>query len=1812
MAAAEQRLLESPTDIQGQISQRLQEDGLNPQCEEGEKLLYLWRLYQQVETDLKTARESEEKLKEAQMEEMQEVENYVEHIRHLSDEREALIQELENENEQLKTDLDQVRSELGGDAQKETSEMLTQQGLGEIAAATPNEQVAYLLVERARLLDELEGAQSQMPVSQSASGGREAQELKEILEQERKDFEQELGQQRESASLMKEQLRKEHEEEISALMDENSKLEEELQGAKRKVSQLEKQAEQLQEEQNEEHDVLEEERAELMLEKDAAVKDQKALSRQVASLEIEKEGLEKEKVGLTGRLSKLEKEKVSLELERDSLEKERDSWKDSSTESASTPSFHMRPASPLRSSNDMALRKVIEEKTKLETEMIHFRGQIRSLRNEKEATEEEGKKIQAAGEKLQVTIQQLQVKNKNLRQEVEEMDAQLDEAEMAAEEAKKLEEEATTKYKLLQTEVKMLRDEAQRSNTLQDIVDILSNEKTELSSTLDGVRKEMQKVLAEREDLSCHNQQLSEGEQQLSGQLSRLREGMATLEKERDELFTERDELMNTRDTQDRLLTSLRSELGLANDVQHRLSSTSEQAEKENKQVQNQLEKMRAERDALQHSSQELEKMRAERDALQHSSQDLAKQELIVTHLKEQISGLNGQLSELQSQLEWAHKTEQSLIDSHQTTQRAHSGSEKRLTSEIDDLRVKLQHALTELQAVKVAHHEQVTAQTLLTEQLSMTESRLQDTLHEKTSFEHELRNKSDLDLQVRELEVKLAEKSRLADIYEEERKQRIELEHKVQELNQEQEYELSSLRSKFQKEKQLRSEAEFKYQEMEQVLDEVKVEKDSLQMSLSSKMSSQETETQQLQADLLAAQEQITTLQHQFEQAMAEAEDAKSEMANLQAQAMEQASQVAIRAGDTEDLEASLQTANRQLQETLNELNHANSKITHLEEQRTASKAELKKSLTDMHTLVFQKEVTSSKHEEMEQAVKSLKHELNENVSVLATTRSQLQDKNNVLEAVKREMELLNRELEHLREMTARDSEEKSQQVQRVKVAEDKVRHLEKENVDLAAKLSESIHQREQLSEKLEKEKLRHTDSHHQSARYVEQLESDLNAANKHIRSLRDELQQQQSSVFKLEACNLGQTAKYESMVARLESELKAGKLHHRRETDTLNEKLTSTAVECRDAKTELREKEETITDLRREMSKAQTSVDRLQSQVLSESKSRSDMENRNTTLEHEMTKVWSQVRMLMERNNNLESGKKMVQDDLDRKSSMVRQLENSLSSRENSLQSSLKEWQCRAESAEKQAKQLEQDLSLAESKITVVEQQLKQAEMNQTDQSEKSHQLATVRNQLEGEKLQRTLLDQTVAELKHQVSLLKQRESKVTTDNRDLQRTILDMESRLNAIQDYHGTPSNSSFTSSFMNMSEASRQSLMDQITLLQREVKALQYELLSSNERRDIDLQRLEERKQRTKVKLMKAREFYSVERSKCHQHLRHMDDDLRLTRAALHKELEWKDKMDCNYKHLLEEKRELISQLTEQEETIRDQSRSLSMLQVRTSYLEDENRHLQRRVDGLSAQKHTLDKLVKDFQHNREREAAKQAEAGGDQLASILNWTGGSTATVTSDLGQSGDLTWEQDQAEDGKLVFHKGSSLHHPLPGDLSSDNNSAGMSPQQGLSLLLLGKGRGWAEDLSVFRNEKGGVMVGGGGGMGENVMRVAVAVTLLLAVWGAAEAGKQKRTYPSRCFPGTSCWPTNEDIAHLDKMTAGSVMQPSSSDFGKGVDPRFFPEDLEDWKSDIYSSKYGALLDVKSRWDIDNFLWNYNHVASDFRLNCRYGNCH
>ena len=60
-------------------------------------------------------------------------------------------------------------------------------------------------------------------------------------------------------------------------------------------------------------------------------------------------------------------------------------------------------------------------------------------------------------------------------------------------------------------------------------------------------------------------------------------------------------------------------------------------------------------------------------------------------------------------------------------------------------------------------------------------------------------------------------------------------------------------------------------------------------------------------------------------------------------------------------------------------------------------------------------------------------------------------------------------------------------------------------------------------------------------------------------------------------------------------------------------------------------------------------------------------------------------------------------------------------------------------------------------------------------------------------------------------------------------------------------------------------------------------------------------------------------------------------------------------------------------ISEHEESHRDQARGLSLSQLRTKYLEEENTTLQQRIDSLTRQKQNLDRIVREYQTERHKE-----------------------------------------------------------------------------------------------------------------------------------------------------------------------------------------------------------------------------------------------
>ncbi|XP_060614666.2 coiled-coil domain-containing protein 30 isoform X1 [Anolis sagrei] len=197
-----------------EIRLQLEEEGVNPAAPPDEQLCSVWSLFLRGREELRSTTIELEKLRQQQTEEMREVESYVGHVRSLTETRDALVTRYEEENEQLRTEVTRLQLEQESQ-QKEVGEMLAQEGLPHASlGSSPSEQVAYLLVERSRLLETMEALEPRVGFN-ATLGNLCATRLQEELDQIRRTLEDELREQRESMQRSIEQMNKCHAEELA-------------------------------------------------------------------------------------------------------------------------------------------------------------------------------------------------------------------------------------------------------------------------------------------------------------------------------------------------------------------------------------------------------------------------------------------------------------------------------------------------------------------------------------------------------------------------------------------------------------------------------------------------------------------------------------------------------------------------------------------------------------------------------------------------------------------------------------------------------------------------------------------------------------------------------------------------------------------------------------------------------------------------------------------------------------------------------------------------------------------------------------------------------------------------------------------------------------------------------------------------------------------------------------------------------------------------------------------------------------------------------------------------------------------------------------------------------------------------------------------------------------------------------------------------------------------------------------------------------------------------------------------------------------
>lgn len=220
------------------IDNRLIEDGYNTSIPVDHKLRYIWRQLTRSESSLKSSLDSLEQLRKQHAEEMIEVENYVTHIRQLSDEREDLTKDLEAENEQLKAEMEQmkVESEAGAIVSEEVCDMLKDSGVTEVSQDTNTviNQVNFLLKERTANLDKIKKLERDVA---STNNNNSNQMTQDILQQERKEMDEEMNKLRETNKQVKLEMKKLHDKELDELRTKNNTLQQQIDNNQKQFNQ---------------------------------------------------------------------------------------------------------------------------------------------------------------------------------------------------------------------------------------------------------------------------------------------------------------------------------------------------------------------------------------------------------------------------------------------------------------------------------------------------------------------------------------------------------------------------------------------------------------------------------------------------------------------------------------------------------------------------------------------------------------------------------------------------------------------------------------------------------------------------------------------------------------------------------------------------------------------------------------------------------------------------------------------------------------------------------------------------------------------------------------------------------------------------------------------------------------------------------------------------------------------------------------------------------------------------------------------------------------------------------------------------------------------------------------------------------------------------------------------------------------------------------------------------------------------------------------------------------------------------------------
>ncbi|XP_014743928.1 PREDICTED: coiled-coil domain-containing protein 30 isoform X3 [Sturnus vulgaris] len=375
--------------------------------------------------------------------------------------------------------------------------------------------------------------------------------------------------------------------------------------------------------------------------------------------------------------------------------------------------------------------------------------------------------------------------------------------------------------------------------------------------------------------------------------------------------------------------------------------------------------------------------------------------------------------------------------------------------------------------------------------------------------------------------------------------------------------------------------------------------------------------------------------------------------------------------------------------------------------------------------------------------------------------------------------------------------------------------------------------------------------------------------------------------------------------------------------------------------------QQEEKLQQLRQDLRRVQNLCSSAERELRYEREKNTDLQRQNLLLQQECTKVKAELKQARAKLSDTTETCSSLSAQWERSQQKVKELELELSkcSQADKLQSNLQERlaqeKSRAGEAQKKVSKLQQKLKDSQHQLLLAEARVSDKKLLEEELKEARENEARVQQELHEEQLKRRLLEQQVEELRQQLRHSQETEASLAKMHVELQAKtlhVLEDDKKLDAGEHVQCQKEN---------------QKLSEQLALLKEENKALYEEGVRLLNQKDLYVRKYNEMQLRHKDKIRRAKETFIHEVKQRDSRIKQLENELSESKLQVEKGKVLIAQITAENEKLLQERRQLLQKISEQEESPWSLRSGIPSLQSRGRIPEEENARLQDKLQLCS-------------------------------------------------------------------------------------------------------------------------------------------------------------------------------------------------------------------------------------------------------------------